>query len=157
MKKLQDWELSRNRSILRSDVILQHDWSIEQCLHHIRVSLAGKRRVNVLIFSLIGWWNGWRTLHRNHFSKSYENRSIHLLTGASLLALGKSILCICYPRCRTSRLGRTGVKFSGLVISDATEKSVPRLGAFAGDVAFGFAITLSIWLWFRQRTWEGHR
>ena len=35
------------------------------------------------------------------------------------------------------------MKFSGLVISDATEKSVPRFGAFAGDVAFGFAITLS--------------
>ena len=35
-------ELSRNRF----DVILQHDWSIEQWLLHIRVFSAGKRRVH---------------------------------------------------------------------------------------------------------------
>ena len=29
-------ELSRNQSILRFDVILQHDWPIEQCLLYIR-------------------------------------------------------------------------------------------------------------------------
>ena len=49
-----------------------------------------------------------------------------------------------YPRCSTSRLGRTGVKFSGLVISDAKVTSTPRFGAFAGDVALGFATTHSM-------------
>ena len=37
-------ELSRNRSILRFDVILQHDWPIEQCLLHIRVFFGGKTK-----------------------------------------------------------------------------------------------------------------
>ena len=54
VKKLHARELSRNQPILRFDVILQHDWPIEQCLLHIRVSLAGKRRGHVLIFSSIG-------------------------------------------------------------------------------------------------------
>ena len=48
-------ELSRNQPILRFDVILQHDWPIELCLLLVRVSLAGKRRSHVLIFSSIGW------------------------------------------------------------------------------------------------------
>ena len=43
-------EISINQSILRFDVILQHDWPIEQCLLH----MAGKRRFHVLIFSSIG-------------------------------------------------------------------------------------------------------
>lgn len=45
------------------------------------------------------------------------------------------------------------MKFSGLVISDARLTSPPRFGAFAGDVALGFATTHSMWLWLRQRTW----
>ena len=45
---------SRNQPILGFDVILQHDWPIEQCLLHIRVSLVGKQRGHVLIFSSIG-------------------------------------------------------------------------------------------------------
>ena len=53
-EKTSSRELSRNQPILRFDVILQHDWPIEQCLLHIRVSLAGKRRGYVLIFSSIG-------------------------------------------------------------------------------------------------------
>ena len=53
-EKLHARELSRNQKILGFDIILQHDWPIEQCLLHIRVSLAGKRRVHVLIFSSIG-------------------------------------------------------------------------------------------------------
>ena len=39
------------------------------------LSLAGKRRVHVLIFSLIGRQNKWRNdTYRNHFSSSYKNR-----------------------------------------------------------------------------------
>ena len=60
--KLTNWrattppkiELSRIQPILRFDVIPQHDWSTEQCLLHIRDSLAGKQRVHVFIFSSIG-------------------------------------------------------------------------------------------------------
>ena len=37
LKKLNARELSRNQSKLRFDVILQHEWPIEQCLLHIRV------------------------------------------------------------------------------------------------------------------------
>ena len=43
-KKLLARELSRNQSILRFDVILQHDWSIEQCLLHMRVFFGGKTK-----------------------------------------------------------------------------------------------------------------
>ena len=53
-KNFMPEELSRNQSTLRFDVILQLDWPIEQCLLRMRFSLAGKRRVYVLIFSSIG-------------------------------------------------------------------------------------------------------
>ena len=44
MKKLHARELSRNQSILRFDVILQHDWPIEQCFLHIRIFFGGKTK-----------------------------------------------------------------------------------------------------------------
>ena len=44
VKKLHALELSRNQSILRFDVILQHDWPIEQCLLHIRVFFGEKTK-----------------------------------------------------------------------------------------------------------------
>ena len=54
-KKTSSRELSRNLTIIRFDVILQHDWPIEQSPLHISFFfLAGKRRVHVLIFSSIG-------------------------------------------------------------------------------------------------------
>ena len=34
--------LSRNQWILRYDIILQHDWPMEECLLHIRVFFGGK-------------------------------------------------------------------------------------------------------------------
>ena len=37
-------ELCRNQSILRFDVILQDDWSIEQCPLHISVFFGGKTK-----------------------------------------------------------------------------------------------------------------
>ena len=37
-------KLSRNQSILCLDIILQHDWPIEQCLLHIRVFFGGKTK-----------------------------------------------------------------------------------------------------------------
>ena len=44
MKKLHARELSRNQSVLRFDVILQHDWPIEQCFLHTRVFFGGKTK-----------------------------------------------------------------------------------------------------------------
>ena len=69
-------ELSRNQSILRFDVILQHDWPIEQCLLHIRVFFGGKTKSPC--FDLFIHWliKQITNNYRNHFSRSYENRSI---------------------------------------------------------------------------------
>ena len=74
-KKLHALELSRNQSIIRFDVILQHDWPVKQCLLHIRVFFGGKTKRPC--FDLFIYWlikqitdNYW-----NHFSRSCENRS----------------------------------------------------------------------------------
>ena len=74
MKKLHARELSRNQSILRFDVILQHDWPIEQCLLHIRVFFGGKTKSPC--FDLFIHWliKQIMNTYRNHFPKSYENR-----------------------------------------------------------------------------------
>ena len=75
VKKLHALELSRNQSILRFDVILQHDWPIEQCLLHIRVFFGGKTKSPC--FDLFIHWliKQITNTYRNHFSRSYENRS----------------------------------------------------------------------------------
>ena len=69
-------ELSRNQPILRFDVILQHDWLIEQCLLHIRVFFGGKTKSPCL--DLFNHWLTKQLLNTycNHFARSYENRSI---------------------------------------------------------------------------------
>ena len=73
LKKLHAWELSRNQSILRFDVILQHDWPIEQCLLHIRVFFGGKTKSPC--FDLFIHWliKQITNTYRNHFSRSYAN------------------------------------------------------------------------------------
>ena len=64
-------ELSRNRF----DVILQHDWSIEQCLLHVRVFFGGKTKSPFFVL-LIHWLiKQIINTYGNHFSRSYENRS----------------------------------------------------------------------------------
>ena len=47
-------EISRNQSILRFDVILQHDWPIEQCLLHMRV-FFGKKTESPCFNLFIHW------------------------------------------------------------------------------------------------------
>ena len=62
-------------NINRFEVILQHDWSIEQCLLHIGVFFGGKTKspfFNLFIHWLI---KQITNTHRNHFSRSYENDS----------------------------------------------------------------------------------
>ena len=64
---------------LRSDVILQNDWPIEQCLLHIRVSFGGKRK-RPCFDLFIPWLTKQITnTYRNHFSRSYEKRSDNLV------------------------------------------------------------------------------
>ena len=75
-KKLHVRELSRNQPILRFDVILQHNWSIEQCLLHIRVSFGVKTKIPCLDLFIDWLINQKRNTYRNyHFSRSWENRS----------------------------------------------------------------------------------
>ena len=84
-KKLHAWELSRNQSILHFDVILQHDWLIEQCLLHIRVFFGGKTKspsFDLFIHCLI---KQITNTYRNHFSRSYKNRSITETTKSTSL------------------------------------------------------------------------
>ena len=47
-------KLSRNQSILRFDVIPQHDWPIEQCLLHTEIFFGRKTRSLCLIFHPLG-------------------------------------------------------------------------------------------------------
>ena len=78
MKKLPARELSRNKSILRFDVLrqsLQHYWPIEQYLRHIRDFFGGKTKSPC--FDLFIHWliKQVTNTYRNHFSRSYESRS----------------------------------------------------------------------------------
>ena len=53
-KNFMPEELSRNQSILRFDVIPQHDWPIEQCLLHTEIFFGRKTRSLCLIFHVLG-------------------------------------------------------------------------------------------------------
>ena len=70
-------ELSRNQSTLCFDVMLQHHWPIEGYPLHIRVFFGGKTKSPY--FDLFIHWliKQIMNTHRNHFSRSYENRSIN--------------------------------------------------------------------------------
>ena len=75
MKKRHARDLSQNQSIIHFDVMLQHDWPIEQCLLHISGFFGGKTKrpcVDLFIHWLI---KQVTNTCRNHFSRSYENRS----------------------------------------------------------------------------------
>ena len=75
VKNLHARDLSRNQSITRFDVILQHQWPIKQRLLHIRVFFGGKTKRSY--FDLFVHWliKQITNTYRNHFSTSYENRS----------------------------------------------------------------------------------
>ena len=66
---------SRNQSILRFDVILQHERPIEQCLLHIRGFFGGKTNLPCLDLSIHWLIKRITNTYRNHFSWSYGNRS----------------------------------------------------------------------------------
>ena len=74
VKKLHARELSRNQPILRFDIILQHDWPIEQCLLHIRFFFGGKTKRPC--FDLFIHWLIKQIMNtcRNHFSRPYDTR-----------------------------------------------------------------------------------
>ena len=83
MKKLHARELSRNQPILRLDVILQHNWLIEQCLLHVRVFFGGKTKRPCFDLSIQWLIKQITKTYRKHFSRSYENRSGHHLQKSS--------------------------------------------------------------------------
>ena len=60
----------------RFDVILQHDWSIEQCLLHIRVFFGGKTKSPCFVLFIHWLIKQITNTYGNHFSRSYENCSI---------------------------------------------------------------------------------
>ena len=72
--KLHAQELSRNQPILRFDVILQHDWPIEQCFLRINVFFGGKTKRPC--FDLFIYWLITNEHLPKPFSRSYENHSI---------------------------------------------------------------------------------
>ena len=75
VKKLHARELSRNQPILRFDVKQQHDLPFEQCLLHIR-GFFGRKTKRPCFTLFIHWLMKQITnTHRNHFSRSYENRT----------------------------------------------------------------------------------
>ena len=75
VKKLHARELSRNQPILRFDVKQQHDLPFEQCLPHIR-GFFGRKTKRPCFPLFIHWLIKQITnTHRNHFSRSYENRT----------------------------------------------------------------------------------
>ena len=73
-KNFMPEELSRNRF----DVILQHDWSIEQCLLHIRVFFGGKTKSPCFVLFIHWLIKQITNTYGNHFSRSYENRSMQM-------------------------------------------------------------------------------
>ena len=78
-KNLPSLELSRNQSILSFDVILQHDYPIEQYLLHIMVFFCGKTKRPC--FDLLIHWlitqitNTYRTIFQGR-SKTALNRFV---------------------------------------------------------------------------------
>ena len=88
MKKRHARELSRNQSILRFDVILQHHWPIEQCLVHIRVFFGGKTKR--ACFDLFVHWLIKQITNDTLLTetRSDKNRSI---------LMGNRALCSLYP------------------------------------------------------------
>ena len=84
-KKLHTRELSRNQPILCFDVILQHDWPIKQCLPLIRVFFGGKTKRPCFDLFIHYLLKQITNTYRNHFSRSYGNRSISSCTIRSVL------------------------------------------------------------------------
>ena len=93
-KSFMPEELYRNQSIPRFDVILQHDWPIEQCILHIRVFFGGKTESPC--FDLFIHWliKQITNTYRNHFSRSYENRSNQKQQNSGDITPKQSRLCL---------------------------------------------------------------
>ena len=93
MKKLHVRELSRNQSILLFDVILQHDWPIEQWLVHVTAFFGGKTKRPCLDLFIHWLIKQMTNTYRNHFSRSYENRSIYFRCSTYILHITSLELC----------------------------------------------------------------
>ena len=79
-KNFMPEELSRNQMTRHFDVLLQHNWPIEQCLLHknpniIRVFFGWKTRSPCFHLSIHWLIKQIMNTYLNHFLRSYENRS----------------------------------------------------------------------------------
>ena len=88
-------ELSRNQPILRFDVILQHDWPIEQCLPHIRVFFGGKAKRPC--FDLFTHWliKQITNTYRKHFSR--DTKIALSAVGCTIRSVGLHNLNLAFP------------------------------------------------------------
>ena len=109
-KNFMPEELSRNQSILRFDVILQHDWPSEQCLLHIRVFFGGKTKSPCFVLFIHWLIKQITNTYGNHFSRSYENCSIGLLN----VSLKRT--CLRGRRLKLKGQGVLGAPIPGLCI-----------------------------------------
>ena len=102
---------TRNQSILRPDVIMQHDWPIEQCLLHIRVFFGGKTKrpcfvpladktnnehlpkpfFKVIRKSLYDMWVSWRHTYQNDLTQVIFTRH---RTNFDLLSIFEFRCCV---------------------------------------------------------------
>ena len=87
VKKRHAWVLSQNQSIIHFDVILQHDWPIEQCLLHITVFFGEKTKRPCFDLFIHGLIKQITNTCRNHFSRSYENCSTYIARKSTIPAL----------------------------------------------------------------------
>ena len=104
-KVIPNMEEACVQSILRFDVILQHDWSIKQCLLHIRVFFGGKTKrpcFDLFIHWLIKQITLTETIFQGHtkiplspklclfYNFNYEPLTPFLVNSKSRAALKKS-------------------------------------------------------------------
>ena len=101
-KNFMPEELSRNRF----DVILQHDWSIEQCLLHIRVFFGGKTKSPCFVLFIHWLIKQITTTYRDNFSRTCENRSIcsRFKTASGGAKWTSTVTFRVYPWCRQSTI-----------------------------------------------------
>ena len=109
-KNFMPEELSRNRF----DVILQHGWSIDQSLLHIRVFFGGKKK-NPCSILLIHWLiKQIKTTYRNNFSTDIRKSLYKLTSRADYAHVSKWRLAgrnehvpelhVAFPWCRRSTI-----------------------------------------------------
>ena len=106
-------KLSRNQPIPCFDVILQLDWPVEKCLLHIRIFFGGKTHRLCFDLSIHRLIKQITNTYRNHFSRSYENRSMLKKYQYSKILVTCRKLRVISPWLLYLRRGNLGVVING--------------------------------------------